>query len=59
MTNLHACIVTKGDRTTCLPQFSDKDVISVSISYTVDNLDRTVIVSSLYRIWRLRTNHPL
>jgi len=32
----------------CLPQFGDKDITTVSITYTVQNKERTVIVSSVY-----------
>jgi len=43
-----ACIVTKGVRTMCLPQFSDRDITTISVSFTVHNRDRTLIVSSVY-----------
>jgi len=32
----------------CLPQFSDRDITSISMSYTVNKQDRTVIVASVY-----------
>jgi len=55
--NPQTCIVTKGVRAMCLPQFSDKDITTVSITYTVQNKERTVIVSSVYMVWRI--NHLL
>jgi len=42
------CIVTKGVRTMCLPQLSDRDITSISMSYKVNEQDRTVIVASVY-----------
>jgi len=48
--SLRTCIVTKGIRAMCLPQFSDSDITSISMSYTVNKQDRrpTVIVASAY-----------
>jgi len=42
------CIVTKGIRAMCLPQFSDRDITSISMSHTVNKQDRIVIVASVY-----------
>ena len=32
----------------CLPQFSDRDAATVSVTFTVHNRDHTVIISSVY-----------
>jgi len=44
----HTCIVTKRIRAMCLPQFSDRDITFISMSYTVNKQDRTVIVVFVY-----------
>ena len=46
--NPRTCIITKGVHAMCLPQFGDKDITTASITYTVQNKERTVIVSTVY-----------
>ena len=35
--NPRTCIVTKGIRAMCLPQFGDRDITTISITYTAQN----------------------
>jgi len=51
--NPRTCIVTKGVRAMCLPQFCDKDITTVSITHTVQNKEQTVIVSSVYMVMEI------
>jgi len=44
----HTCIVAKGIRAMCLPQFSNRDITFISTSYMVNKQDCTVIVASVY-----------
>jgi len=46
--HVRALNITKGVRTMCLPQFSGRDITTVSITHTANNRNRTVIVSSVY-----------
>ena len=46
--NPRTCILTKGIHAMCLPQFGDRDITTISITYTAQNKERTVIISSVY-----------
>ena len=42
------CMLTKGVRTMNLPQFGNEDITTLSLTYMVNNQDRTMIIASVY-----------